>query len=1242
MEDVLDIVHKITFETEEKQLDKMTSQLRESAAQIGKLTQKNVEYARLLKKMSHDEVEGRQRILSYMGKNKEAIDQNRKALENFVLTDKTFHNQLVKEQGLIGALTSKLKILEQQRKSATSEDEVKRYSNLIAQEREKIRNLRTADQKSSVKGSSFLGLNGVSGVMGVASRALPALGGALALGSVGSQIVDVTKKFESYIKTLENAYGSATKAQIAFGKIQQFAAKTPYSVDELTSSFIKLKNRGFDPTTEEMTKMGDLASSQGKSFDQYVEALLDAQTGEYERLKEFGIKAKTVGDQVTLSFKGVEKQVKKTDQEAIRNAIISFGELQGVAGGMSGQAETLNGKLSNLGDTWDMLLYNFSNNAGISNFLGGIIDAANDLLGLLNDVLDKSDEIAAQARQDALWAGKLADEYENLSQKTKLTNDEKDRMLIIQGQLVSKFGDSITMIDKETGAIILNTKAVRELIKQKLQLSNSKILEKVQDFRVLKTKAEDLTTQVQQAIKLKEAFERRNPKIKKEYEKDVQLQMNSFTPYGTSYYNPDGNSPELKAYKEAINTISSYTMNYGKIAKEMNKIREKTKKDFNADVYLLDKEEEESLKRQMGLIEELEKKDKPTTNTPSTKTAKPKKGGGKTPQQIELDKINENTEAERQKELKRHNDYITEQNKLREKDAISIEQYHSRIEREEQTHKGNLAQIEKASAQRKQSVKGQKKSDYEGYNATISTSDKTLSEIAAENKEKAEQQIKEAISDFERLNEEFLNISDKSFENEMVALESQHQKRLKSIQEQRKKEEEAKKIALEEGNIELANQIQANIDKSHEIEKATKEKYHNDKINLEIDHALKENEAKFSIIASGIHSLTEKEKEEFDKKYNRKAQEVEKELNQMRDSVISDEEILKARGGRREKLREEQAKQEERIERKKHLALQYLEKENTEAKLKILIEKSATLSGEQKRQNDEEISRLQTHLSVILGLIAKGSKDEAKIQEADKKKKEDEDKAKRDGIFQMAEATIQAGQTIVAALEAQTDQEIEVRERRVSKAKEIADRGNAEALQLEEKRLDQAQKQKEKYARQQMALNLLQQASALALAIAQAASTPFPANLAAIASVITAVGAGIATVTQMTSNTPAFKDGVVDFQGKGTATSDSNLVRISRGESVITAEATRKNAQILREMNEGKVFQMTDFNKMNSGIHIINQNNVKTEIADMRAELVEIKKAIQEKEPTQLVFDEHGILAVTEAITLKTKRRWGI
>jgi hypothetical protein len=53
----------------------------------------------------------------------------------------------------------------------------------------------------------------------------------------------------------------------------------------------------------------------------------------------------------------------------------------------------------------------------------------------------------------------------------------------------------------------------------------------------------------------------------------------------------------------------------------------------------------------------------------------------------------------------------------------------------------------------------------------------------------------------------------------------------------------------------------------------------------------------------------------------------------------------------------------------------------------------------------------------------------------------------------------------------------------------------------------------------------------------------------------------------------AFKDGVENFQGKGTETSDSNLVLISRGESVVTAKGTKQYKGLATAMNEGKVEQ---------------------------------------------------------------------
>jgi hypothetical protein len=48
---------------------------------------------------------------------------------------------------------------------------------------------------------------------------------------------------------------------------------------------------------------------------------------------------------------------------------------------------------------------------------------------------------------------------------------------------------------------------------------------------------------------------------------------------------------------------------------------------------------------------------------------------------------------------------------------------------------------------------------------------------------------------------------------------------------------------------------------------------------------------------------------------------------------------------------------------------------------------------------------------------------------------------------------------------------------------------------------------------------------------------------------------------------PKFKKGVIDFKGEGTETSDSNIVAISKGESVIKAASTKKAKNLLSAIN---------------------------------------------------------------------------
>jgi hypothetical protein len=198
----------------------------------------------------------------------------------------------------------------------------------------------------------------------------------------GKKILDTTVEFQKMEAVLSTTLGSSSAAKAAMDQIVDFASSTPFQVNELTDAFVKLSNRGFVPTMAQMRQMGDVASSVGKSFDQLTEAILDAQTGEFERLKEFGIKASSQGDVVQFTFKGITTEVAKSDK-AIQEYILSLGNLEGVAGSMEAISKTTGGAISNLEDNVTQLFKNIGDSS--TGFLNWFIKDINNVISSLRN-----------------------------------------------------------------------------------------------------------------------------------------------------------------------------------------------------------------------------------------------------------------------------------------------------------------------------------------------------------------------------------------------------------------------------------------------------------------------------------------------------------------------------------------------------------------------------------------------------------------------------------------------------------------------------------------------------------------------------------------------------------------------------------------------------------------------------------------------------------------------------------------
>ncbi len=188
----------------------------------------------------------------------------------------------------------------------------------------------------------------------------------LGLGVIAADIARANAEFQRLQAALTVATGSAGQATAAFNEIRKFAASTPYELNQSVEAFLRLKNLGLDPSIQSMRSYGNTASAMGKDLMQMVEAVADATTGEFERLKEFGIKASKAGDEVAFTFQGVTTTV-KNNADAIQQYLLAIGNTQ-FAGGMEMQMQTLGGQFSNLKDNLDAL-YIAIGQAGANNAL---------------------------------------------------------------------------------------------------------------------------------------------------------------------------------------------------------------------------------------------------------------------------------------------------------------------------------------------------------------------------------------------------------------------------------------------------------------------------------------------------------------------------------------------------------------------------------------------------------------------------------------------------------------------------------------------------------------------------------------------------------------------------------------------------------------------------------------------------------------------------------------------------------
>ena len=215
------------------------------------------------------------------------------------------------------------------------------------------------------------------------------------LGAFGKSVLDATGKAEDLKVALTTVTGSAANADKAFDFIREFTETTPFQVENVAESFIKLQNAGLKPNAELMRTLGNAASVSSDKVGA-LQAITDLYSRtvagglgveELDRLNDRGI---PVYDILSKKLKIARQDVSEFGKTAagateITNALTE-GFNERFEGGMERASQTLNGKLSTLKDTIDGVLIKIGE--------GGLSDAVKNIVTQFTTFAKENEHLA--------------------------------------------------------------------------------------------------------------------------------------------------------------------------------------------------------------------------------------------------------------------------------------------------------------------------------------------------------------------------------------------------------------------------------------------------------------------------------------------------------------------------------------------------------------------------------------------------------------------------------------------------------------------------------------------------------------------------------------------------------------------------------------------------------------------------------------------------------------------------------
>lgn len=205
------------------------------------------------------------------------------------------------------------------------------------------------------------GINSLQNAMAGMSRAFAGMGamymGNKIGGGIKNFITDLATagfELEKYSLNMQTMLKSTEMGKGVFMELMQLSTKMPGTVLDLIPAYNQLVNLGLAPTRDEMYKLGEVASMNGKSIQDIAMTIQMASGGTFKRMRSMGIEVKKTGDTLKVAYRGQTKEIGTTKQ-AIYDYMVSLGEMDGVQGAMAKQMDTLAGQTQNISDQFAII-----------------------------------------------------------------------------------------------------------------------------------------------------------------------------------------------------------------------------------------------------------------------------------------------------------------------------------------------------------------------------------------------------------------------------------------------------------------------------------------------------------------------------------------------------------------------------------------------------------------------------------------------------------------------------------------------------------------------------------------------------------------------------------------------------------------------------------------------------------------------------------------------------------------------